>query len=278
MATIDYKEKYEQALERARQFFEKPYLEDSAGIVGYIFPELKESEDERIRKALKEYFINSFQNNGVAAILGVHIKDILSWLEKQSDKDKFIEKELGCIKGYRENAIKRLEELEKQGKQKSEEEEVDNLHNYLYGEQKPTEWKQENVEELSEFENAMMHIGGSFFGQHAGLNPNNTNAIKEQAEYLLELAQNPAWSEEDERMYQSIMDDTVQENQLDDKQTEWLRDIKERNFAQPQSQWKPSDEQIEALDFAADCIVPDEFCFKRKVLKELLEQLKKLKE
>jgi hypothetical protein len=33
-----------------------------------------------------------------------------------------------------------------------------------------------------------------------------------------------------------------------------------------------------ALVFAADCIVPDEFCFKRKVLKELLEQLKKLRE
>ena len=241
--------------------------------IGKNCPELQESEDERIRKDILEFIKHE----------GQHIDKYkwhkwIAWLEKQGDKDKFIEKELGCIKGYRENAIKRLEELEKQGKQKSEEEEVDNLHNYLYGEQKPTEWKQENVEELSEFENAMMHIGGSFFGQHAGLNPNNTNAIKEQAEYLLELAQNPAWSEEDERMYQSIMDDTVQENQLDDKQTEWLRDIKERNFAQPQSQWKPSDEQIEALDFAADCIVPDEFCFKRKVLKELLEQLKKLKE
>ncbi len=29
-----------------------------------------------------------------------------------------------------------------------------------------------------------------------------------------------SWSEEDERIYQSIMDDTVQENQLDDKQTD----------------------------------------------------------
>jgi hypothetical protein len=34
----------------------------------------------------------------------------------------------------------------------------------------------------------------------------------------------------------------------------------------------------EALDFAADCIVLAEFCVKRKVLKELLEQLKKLRE
>lgn len=49
--------------------------------------------------------------------------------------------------------------------------------------------------------------------------------------------------------------------------------LKEQN-----STWKPSDKQIEALDFAADCIVPAEFCFKRKELKGLLEQLKKLRE
>ena len=52
------------------------------------FPELRESESERIRKALKEYFINSFQNNGVAAICGVHIIDILAWLEKQGTETK----------------------------------------------------------------------------------------------------------------------------------------------------------------------------------------------
>lgn len=40
--------------------------------------------------------------------------------------------------------------------------------------------------------------------------------------------QNPAWSEEDEMIYQSIMDDTVQENQLDDKQILWLKSLKER--------------------------------------------------
>lgn len=39
------------------------------------------------------------------------------------------------------------------------------------------------------------------------------------------------WSEEDERIYQSIIDDTVQENQLDSKQIDWLKNIKYRNFA-----------------------------------------------
>lgn len=45
--------------------------------------ECAESGDEKVRKALKQYFVNSFQNNGVAAICGVHVKDVLAWLEKQ---------------------------------------------------------------------------------------------------------------------------------------------------------------------------------------------------
>lgn len=110
--------------------------------------------------------------------------------------------------------------------------------------------------------------------------------------------QNPAWNEEDERIYQSIIDDTVQENQLGDKQINWLESLKDRVQPQPkwnyndeiiigtiiqeiekissekfidnakyrcldwlryrtkslrpQSQWKPSDEQIEALDDVID--------------------------
>ena len=64
----------------------------------------------------------------------------------------------------------------------------------------PIEWKQENVDELSKFEMAMMHIGGSFFGEKAGLDPNDTATIKEQAKLLLELVTKQEWSEEDESM------------------------------------------------------------------------------
>jgi hypothetical protein len=45
-----------------------------------------------------------------------------------------------------------------------------------------------------------------------------------------------AWSEEDERIYQSIMDDTLQENQLNGEQTNWLKDIKYRYFPQPKQE------------------------------------------
>ena len=78
-----YKEKYEQALAKAKEQYNYPCMRSCMGILEEIFPELVENKDEMIRKALKQYFVNSFQNNGVAAICGVHVKDVLAWLEKQ---------------------------------------------------------------------------------------------------------------------------------------------------------------------------------------------------
>lgn len=78
------------------------------------------------------------------------------------------------------------------------------------------------------------------------------------------------WSKEDEKIYQSIMDDTVQENQLDDKQINWLKYLKDKYS------WNPSDEQMKALDnalsLAKNC--GEESAFD---LRTLYEQLKKLR-
>ena len=73
---MDYEKKYKEALERAKQFSEKPYLEDSAGIVGYIFPELKESEGEKwIPKEIAKYLK---EKGGFRSCW-------LAWLEKQGE-------------------------------------------------------------------------------------------------------------------------------------------------------------------------------------------------
>lgn len=95
--------------------------------------------------------------------------------------------------------------------------------------------------------------------------------------WLERQAQKPAWSEEDEKIYQSIIDDIVQENQFNGKQTDWLRNIKYRNFAQPQNRWKPSDEHIKAVKEAA-CYSS---VFSEKTIDNLIslsKQLNKLRE
>lgn len=48
------------------------------------FPELKESEDEKIRKALIDFFNRGAENGEQTN--GVHDKDILAWLEKQGEE------------------------------------------------------------------------------------------------------------------------------------------------------------------------------------------------
>lgn len=109
-----------------------------------------------------------------------------------------------------------------------------------------------------------------YWGNHKPLFP-----IENQNEF--ELVEQKFWSEEDERIYQSIMDDTVQENQLDGKQTDWLRDIKYRHFSQPQTTWKPSDDQLDALHDAAVYVDKSMFPYPKGILMKLYKQLKKLK-
>lgn len=79
---MNYEKKYKEALEKARQFSEHPLEEDSSSIVEYIFPELKESEDEKIRKYLLK-LADRCPEDSIDFMRGVKKGDILAWLEKQ---------------------------------------------------------------------------------------------------------------------------------------------------------------------------------------------------
>lgn len=73
--SMDYEKAYKEALERARAG--KPMNE--------VFPELKESEDERIRKALLKLVSND-KNNGYTEFYkaeGITCDDAIAYLEKQ---------------------------------------------------------------------------------------------------------------------------------------------------------------------------------------------------
>ena len=69
---------YDEAIKRARQFSEHPLQEDSDSIVEYIFPELKESEDEKVRKEIVRFIQMEVEDE----IVG---NKWLAWLEKQSN-------------------------------------------------------------------------------------------------------------------------------------------------------------------------------------------------
>ena len=85
---MDYKKKYEDALERCRKEFNFNNLayshEEIRQRLESVFPELKESEseDERIRKSLIKSFTNQHPAN-FPTVDGFTREQILAWLEKQ---------------------------------------------------------------------------------------------------------------------------------------------------------------------------------------------------
>lgn len=78
--------RYEEALERANKIYTDKYKPEIAAFckqsLENIFPELKESEDERIRKAI----IESLPKHCYLPQTNINVKDAVSWLEKQSKK------------------------------------------------------------------------------------------------------------------------------------------------------------------------------------------------
>ena len=89
---MNYEEKYNAALERAKKLQKTC---DSMAVVGwceYIFPELKESEDEEIRKWLINEIKIKHHNLDEENI--EFVDKAIAWLEKQRhmlDPDKVIE-------------------------------------------------------------------------------------------------------------------------------------------------------------------------------------------
>ena len=93
----NYEKKYKEALERAEALIAGEtntsdtlfYLND----IKSIFPELAESEDERIRKALINLFkIENF--NGYTTLNGIDVDDVIAWLEKQNEQKEYTFKSL----------------------------------------------------------------------------------------------------------------------------------------------------------------------------------------
>lgn len=177
---MDYKEKYEEALDRAKSLAQTK--EERVADLEYIFPELHESEDERIRKSLLR-MISDIDGGYPFENYGIIKKDVIAYLEKQKEQ-KAVQDSVAVVITNR-----------------------------------PT---------ISKFE----------AGKAAVLNNPEEYGLCKPAE----------WSEEDERLTNTTIAflkdfaDKGYENAVEC--IDWLK------ARRPQSQWKPSKEQIEALECA----------------------------
>lgn len=81
---MDYEKKYKDALE----FFKHIYPNIGGELkeqIENLFPELKENEDERVRKAILGY-LTIMWGNSQDDVCGVHVEDAIAWLEKQGEQ------------------------------------------------------------------------------------------------------------------------------------------------------------------------------------------------
>ena len=297
--TIEQKAKaYDEAIERIREWSETKngyYMPKE--LCEEIFPELKENEDEKIRKALLRFHKSTIDIDGIKG------GDILAWLEKQGDT--FTKKDVDDA--YLKGISDAKQEIEKQSEQKPlfkkgdtvfwDGEEFDILdvtkdsydvdgyiipicrQNELLLKQKPTD----KVE-------PKFHKGDIIKPKDGGHEPWQIMQVdisdkkyrfkdgyvihfSQEDDYEL-VEQKNTWSEEDEDYINDLIRYFSQNERLKNTKEDiviWLKSLR------PQNRWKPSDEQIRTLDFAIDCTVYPEFNIHRSVLKELLEQLKKLR-
>ena len=79
--------RYDEALARAREIHSEIKAQ-CHNIMAEVFPELKESEDEKIRKWLIGYF-QQYKSDGIEKYAnGLKVDNIIAWLEKQGEKSQ----------------------------------------------------------------------------------------------------------------------------------------------------------------------------------------------
>lgn len=92
---MDYEKKYMDALAKARDMMS--YKEVRREDMEYLFPELAESEGERIRKWLISQL--NIKSNGTDSDLDIMVDKAIAWLEKQGEQKKDICEGCNNIKG-----------------------------------------------------------------------------------------------------------------------------------------------------------------------------------
>ena len=308
---MDYEKAYKDALNRAKHALDchnQGMVSTDVSLITSMFPELRESEDERIRKRLIEFFKDFGKTR--SHCWSVSIPKILAWLEKQGES--YTKRDVD--NAYIEGMASAKRELEKQAEQKptiemkSAEESlgVDSdtyneiVDECIYGGQKsqrmisaeakeamydkPADTVKQKCEESktkvfdapTPFEDKLYAFVGAC--EFLAI-PSKIEFILEHSQEILDAAreqigkeQSSTWSKEDKLVVEDIEEAVINywHGQSQEDLLDWLKSLKTRYT------WKPSDEQIRPLEYTID------YFKKKKIdtayLESLYNDLKKLRE
>jgi len=240
---MNYEEKYKETLKIIESLYNVIRYQSSSDAlfvsqtIEKAFPELCESEDERIKKELISFFTKRDEFTKSEPFNGLSSKQIISWLEKQGEQ-KPVEQDTEIHDLW----VYIREWNEKFGRLPKDEDELEACIDYVMKRQKPAGWSKED-EKL--YTSALWHIknscgnGGNDSGKYEVYNW--LKSIKDRVQ------PNPKqeWSEEDEKISNAIYEsiDFICLKSFgfsEDEVCDWLKSPKPNH-------WKPSEEQMEAL-------------------------------
>ena len=322
-----YEKKYKEALERAKRLHSEPTGGTERIVCEQIFPELRESEDEKIRKWLiSQLKIKSDDTN---SDLNITIDKAISWLEKQGDQPRYNIGDVICDKS--------CTTLNKEAQPNME---IVDIQNGMYicdkgsfpvSQQDEYELVSKKIDTKLNDDSVSNELreASTKHAEKELKNQTFPDNLEFELIYTFEegakwnASQKSAWSEEDENIKEWIMSDINKLLALNrksfviaDKEITWLKSLKDRVKTQqewtmqdeeelqialdtlvkagqhssakwlknvclvPQNKWKPSDEQIKALEHSVRSIGESGYSSpyenNTKLLYSLLEDLKKL--
>jgi hypothetical protein len=220
----------EEKFKEAKRLYETANA-DQRYVLESLFPELKESEDERIRKEIISAIKEDWPGH----------TDWIAWLESQGETSPVLS----------------------------------NSSNIGKVEQKPVEWSEEDLSMIG----GIRSIIEKYAFSQSAVDVNGELCEKEfiDADNWLKSLEGRVqpkqeWSEEDEKMLECAIDIiewySVVDKSKSRRVSDWLKSLR------PQSHWKPSEEQMLAVETAINVI--GKGTLNGGQLTELLEQLKAL--
>ena len=246
--------RFDESLEKARRYYDEYKTRDNILYVEDMedmFPELKDSEDERMR-AMAIKAVHAPEAQSCIKSWGINPDDVIAWLEKQSEQPKKNDVCNNCDQQGSCISPCPMKLIEKQG------------------EQKPVENSGKKSEDVIEEKDMTEYNKGFECGKQRVLKyPEDYNLCKKQK-----------WSEEDERILKEMIKIfglekfegyNIGENNED--ALKFLNSLKEIYT------WKPSAVQMHYLSWIANIKLGDSLVDREvsKHLNGLLEDLKKLR-
>ena len=246
---MDYEKAYKEAIERASKIKLRNPIERIQDEIDSIFPELQESENERIRKEIIEFliWIKEFRNGGYEPSGKYVIEDMIAWLEKQGEQkpadksepkfkvgDWIVQENIG-VPATKEQRDLLFQKMKEAGY------EWDSEKKKLRKMEQNHTWSEEDTDMIDHIIRCLKRCGGDMVAPK--------QPYQKEIDWLKSIKPQPKqeWSEEDEWMLNKIIRNiefpsgvTIYRKPIDEM-ISWLKSLK------PQNHWKPSEEQMKHL-------------------------------